>query len=77
MKQQAIQYLALDVHQASVVATLRGAQGSILMRATVPTEATAIVRLSWAARVPERLADCALSQPRFERHDEFTQALLG
>jgi hypothetical protein len=43
MKQQAIQYLALDVHQATVVATLRDARGSIQMRAAVPAEATAIV----------------------------------
>jgi hypothetical protein len=45
MKQQAIQYLALDVHQATVVATIREEHGSILMRATVPTEARAILNL--------------------------------
>ncbi len=45
MKQQAIQYLALDVHQATVVAVLRDERGSILLRATVPTEAKAILRL--------------------------------
>jgi transposase len=45
MKQQAIQYLALDVHQATVVGTLRDQQGSIIMRATVPTEARAILAL--------------------------------
>jgi transposase len=45
MKNQAIQYLALDVHQATSVATVRDATGAIVMRATVPTEATAIVRL--------------------------------
>ena len=32
MKHQAIQYLALDVHQSTVVATLRGAQGDIILR---------------------------------------------
>jgi len=45
MKQQAIQYLAFDVHQATVVATLRDEHGKILMRATVPTEAKAILTL--------------------------------
>src|SRR6266702_8559011 len=45
MKQQAIQYLALDVHQATVVATLRNDQGKIVMRATVATEARAILTL--------------------------------
>jgi len=45
MKNQAIQYLALDVHQATTVATVRDEQGSIRMRATVPTEAGAIVGL--------------------------------
>ena len=45
MKQQAIQYLALDVHKATVVASLRDANGSVVMRATVATEAKAIVTL--------------------------------
>lgn len=45
MKNQAIQYLALDVHQATSVATVRDANGAIRMRATVPTEAKAIVGL--------------------------------
>jgi transposase len=45
MKNQAIQYLALDVHQATTVATVRDASGAIRMRATVPTEARAIVAL--------------------------------
>ena len=45
MKQQAIQYLALDVHQATSVATVRDASGAIRMQATVPTEAKAIVSL--------------------------------
>lgn len=43
MKHQAIQYLALDVHQATVVAPARDERGAIRMRATVPTEAKAIV----------------------------------
>ena len=38
MKQQAIQYVALDVHQATVV-SVRDEQGSLVMRATVATEA--------------------------------------
>ena len=45
MRQQAIQYLAFDVHQATTVASLRDASGSVVMRATVATEARAIVRL--------------------------------
>jgi transposase len=45
MKKQAIQYLALDVHQTTVVGTARDEQGTIRMRATVPTEAKAIVSL--------------------------------
>jgi len=45
MKQQATQYLALDVHQATSVATVRDASGAIRMQATVPTEAKAIVSL--------------------------------
>jgi len=44
-KNQAIQYLALDVHQATTVATVRDEQGTIRMRATVPTESSAIVGL--------------------------------
>ena len=43
MKNQAIQYLALDVHQATMVATVRKETGAICMRATVPTEASAIL----------------------------------
>jgi transposase len=45
MKNQAIQYLALDVHQATTVATVRDQTGSIRMRATIATEARAIVGL--------------------------------
>ena len=45
MKQQAIQYVALDVHQATLVVSVRDEQGSIVMRATVATEAKAIVAL--------------------------------
>lgn len=45
MKQQAIQYLALDVHQATCVVTIRDERGGIVMRATVPTEARAILQL--------------------------------
>jgi len=45
MKQQAIQYVALDVHQATVVVSVRDEQGLVVMRATVATEAKAIVGL--------------------------------
>lgn len=45
MQIQATQYLALDVHQATVVASLRSEDGSVRMRATVPTEAEAVLAL--------------------------------
>jgi hypothetical protein len=46
MKQQpAIQYLAFDVHQATIVANCRDAEGKVVMRATVATEARAILQL--------------------------------
>src|SRR5690242_1955231 len=45
MKNQAIQYLALDVHQATTVASVRDNRGHVVMRATVPTEARALVNL--------------------------------
>jgi transposase len=45
MKQQAIQYLAFDVHQATCVASVRDERGSVVMRATVATEARAILQL--------------------------------
>ena len=45
MKQQAIQYVALDVHQATLVASVRDEQGAVVMRATVATDAKAIVGL--------------------------------
>jgi hypothetical protein len=51
MKDQAIQYLAFDVHQATIVATHRDPGGSIVMRATIPTEAKAVVRLIRSAGV--------------------------
>jgi hypothetical protein len=43
MKNQAIHYLGLDVHQATIVATCRNESGAIVLKATVPTEAKAIV----------------------------------
>jgi len=43
MKDQAIHYLGLDVHQATVVATSRNESGAIVLKATVPTEAKAVV----------------------------------
>ena len=56
MQQQAIQYLALDVHQATVVASLRGDDGGIRMRAVVPTEAEAVVGLVRGAGPRVRVA---------------------
>ena len=45
MKDQAIKYVGFDVHQATVVACVRNEHGAIVMKATVPTEAGAIVAL--------------------------------
>lgn len=45
MKDQAIQYLALDVHQATCELSVRNASGSVVMRGAVPTEATAVLRV--------------------------------
>ena len=56
MKNQASQYLALDVHQATSVATVRDASGGIRMRATVPTEAKAIVDLVKGITPPVHVA---------------------
>jgi len=44
-QQQAIQYLAFDVHQATIVTNCRAADGKVVMRATVATEARAILQL--------------------------------
>jgi transposase len=44
-KNKAIHYLGLDVHQATIVACVRDERGTIVMKATVPTEAPAILRL--------------------------------
>lgn len=44
-KSQAIHYLGLDVHQATIVVCVRDERGTIVMKATVPTEAPAILRL--------------------------------
>lgn len=45
MKDQAIQYLAFDVHQATSELSMRDASGSVVMRGAVATEATAILRV--------------------------------
>jgi transposase len=45
MKQQTIEYLAFGVHQATIVAVARDERGSIILQATIPTEARAIVQL--------------------------------
>jgi hypothetical protein len=45
MEQQAIQYVAIDDHQVTLVVSVRDEQGSVVMRATVATEAKAIVGL--------------------------------
>lgn len=49
MKDQAIQYLAFDVHQATTEVSLRDASGSIVMRGSIATDANAIVRMVTAA----------------------------
>jgi transposase len=53
MKNQAIHYLAMDVHQGTVVTSVRNEQGTILMKATLPTEANPIVKTvrAWGPRV--------------------------
>ena len=48
MNNQATECLAFDVHQATVVATVRDEHGAIRMRATVPTESSAILGLGIA-----------------------------
>lgn len=45
MKNQATHYLALDDHQATIVASVRSEDGAIRMRATIPTEGAAVVNL--------------------------------
>jgi transposase len=45
MKEQPIQYLAFDVHQATMAVSLRDASGTVVMRGTVPTETSAILRV--------------------------------
>jgi hypothetical protein len=56
MKNQAIQYLALDVHQATTSATLRDASGPIRLRATVRTTARDLVSLARSAGGPVHVA---------------------
>ena len=53
MKQSAIQYLAFDVHQATIAGVARDEKGAIVLRATIATEARAILQLvkSAGARV--------------------------
>ena len=45
MNSQAVHYVGLDVHQATIVATTRNESGAMVLKATVPTEAKAIVGL--------------------------------
>lgn len=45
MKQQALHFVGLDVHQSTVVASVRNESGKVVMKATVPTEEKAIVAL--------------------------------
>lgn len=45
MKEEPIHYLGLDVHRSTVVGSVRDEQGKVVMRATVPTEEKAIVKL--------------------------------
>ena len=49
MKQQAIHFVGLDVHQSTTVASVRNESGSVAMSATVPTTEKTIVALlrSW------------------------------
>lgn len=43
MKHQSIRYVGLDVHQATIVATARDEHGGVVMRATLRTEAKAVL----------------------------------
>ena len=45
MKQQAIHFVGLDVHQSTTVASVRDESGSVVMSATVPTTEKTIVAL--------------------------------
>ena len=42
MKQQPIHFVGLDVHQSTVVASVRDESGKVVMKATVPTEEKAV-----------------------------------
>ena len=44
-----IHFVGLDVHQSTIVASVRDESGEVVMKATVPTEEKAIVALvrSW------------------------------
>ena len=55
MKDQAIQYLAMDVHQATIVACVRDERGAITMRDTIPTEARTIL-------TPSNCPRCCVSE---------------
>jgi len=49
MKNQAIQYLALDIHQATTTATVRNANGKIRMRTTARTTARDLLSIVHSA----------------------------
>ena len=49
MKDQAIQYLALDIHKATTTATARDEAGNVRMRMTVPTTARDLLSVVRAA----------------------------
>ena len=63
MKQQAIQYVALDVHQATLVVSVRDEQGSVVMRATVATEVPALAT-DWV-----EVGGCVADRARARRRD--------
>lgn len=52
MKQQAIHFVGLDVHQSTIVVSVRDESGKVVMNATVPTEEKAIVGLVQSACWP-------------------------
>jgi len=56
MKNQAIHYLGLDVHQATTVVSVRNEHGTVVMRATVRTNADAILGLVQGAGKRVRVA---------------------
>jgi hypothetical protein len=76
MKDQAIQYLAFDVHRATCELSLRDASGSVVMRGTVPTEASAILRMVVGAGPRVYVAFEEGTQAQWLRSDRSAQKVV-